>query len=108
MRPPKCIIPLFLPQNANEFFQWGTAILYEYKKRRFLVTAAHVVDGLNGNSELLMLSPKASLVESPDDWIITSIPIGKTRKEDKMDIAVAILDDDTADEFIQLGFVFLD
>jgi len=107
MQPPKCIIPLFLATSSETFIQWGSAILYEYQKKPFLVTAAHVVDGLEGNSDLLMLSPKAQLIPIPQKWQLTSFPTGKTRKDDKMDIAVSILDDDIAVGMIQLGFGFL-
>jgi hypothetical protein len=67
----------------------GTGVAIKVGNNHFILTAAHVVDGLD---EVLYLRSENGLMFFPYDYLFNKIDID--RKDDKVDTAIIILNDD--------------
>ncbi|NYG31446.1 hypothetical protein HZU83_01880 [Sphaerotilus montanus] len=80
------IFPIYLIADYGDPVHIGTCFAFEYKNRRFLVTAAHVVDHTK-NGTLFFASPAGeSLIGIAGEWHV-AIPGSNPREEDPFDFA---------------------
>jgi hypothetical protein len=100
-----CVCPVYAASDRGRPNLIGSAILLDFGKARFLVTAAHVHDEYLENKVALYVGATGPLLELPQPFQTTVTTSGK-RNDDRLDIAFVRLPDSLADE-ISKGRFFL-
>jgi hypothetical protein len=91
----KAVCPIYTSTERNRAELMGSAILLDFGKARFIVTAAHVHDLCYGGR--FTLGP-ISLLPLPKKFVKISMPASANRDDDHLDFAFAQFDTPTADE----------
>src|SRR5262245_54212803 len=80
----------------------GSAVLIQIADRRFICTAAHVLDERNGSNLYL---PEGSMLQTfAAQFRVTQVP-ASGRRDDKFDFAIAELVSENGDRFARYRFL---
>lgn len=89
-------VQLFTETNKHEAVPVGSGVLISVCEARYLITAAHVISESGKlDNRFVMIEDNAVPPRGQAVW--SKIPLGRSRNEDKFDIAVIRLDSDVAD-----------
>jgi len=86
--------PVYFQDRADHV---GSAVMLKIAMRVFAITAAHVVD--NAHKGELVLGAGETTVRVTGTRSTTRLPVGGTRCDDKIDLAIIALDDRSAAKF---------
>lgn len=86
------VVPICEKDNRGHTQGHGTGLLVQRGEANFLVTAAHVLDPLRDQRRLFFPCAQSGERKIVGRILSTETPVGKSRKEDLVDIAVVKLD----------------
>jgi hypothetical protein len=94
----------YLKLIAGNPHPYATGVFTIINNCHFLFTAAHVIDGVE--NEIFIGYEEHKVVKLGGEWITKSLPQGKKREEDKIDVAILKLDNESI-EFVKNRYEFL-
>ena len=100
------VCPIYAASDRDRPCLIGTGTLLDFGKARFLVTAAHVHDEYTENRVAIYAAKAGRLVELPQPFHTTVVPLSRERNDDRLDFAFVRLPDACADEIAE-GRCFL-
>ena len=91
------VIPLYLKSIDNKYQSIGSAVLITYKGKLFFVTAAHVMEALNGEKTFIYFEQIFYEIAGFTAFV-SDCSLFRTRNEDPIDLAVMPLPKKLFDE----------